>query len=212
MRAGAYLVYIFFLLLFAWIGQRVATSNHTLLAKVLITLGIVIGYLIVETEAKAIWEFLRFDYAVVLGFLWGIIPTGGLLPSLPRFPKRSHRPANDRTTKGNHARQEDWQQQKEDIEADLQRQKHEAQEQLRREKEQAEADLRREAERVKRAAEERVRQAEARAKASEEKARRQQNSNQTKTKDPYEVLGIPKTATKAEIKKAYRKLHSDLVF
>jgi len=63
--------------------------------------------------------------------------------------------------------------------------------------------VRREAERMKREADERVRQAEQRSRNKQSQA--QQNQAKTNS-DPYEVLGLKRGATKAEIKSAYRKL------
>lgn len=97
--------------------------------------------------------------------------------------------------------------QKRSAEDHLRRQEREVSERLRQEQRHAEETLRRETERVKREADERVRQAEARAREQASRQRQQTQTEKAKSQpDPYEVLGVKRDATKAEIKSAYRKM------
>lgn len=195
---GSYLVYIFFLLLFVWWGRRIVLSGFTMLGKTLSILAIVIAFLIVQEEAAEIWIFLRFDVAVVVGFLWGIfLPYGRPAFQLPQRKMK--------TSRRQHTAESEIDHQKQAAEDDLRRQEREASERLRQEQKHAEENLRHETERVKREADERVkeyqRQAEARAREEARKQRQQTQREKTKKQpDPYEILGIKRGATKAEIK------------
>ena len=171
---GSYLVYIFFLLLFVWWGRRIALSGFSLLGKILSILAIVIAFLIVEAEAANIWPFLRFDIAVVTGFLWGIfLPYGRPHFQLPQRQKKTNKPQQQIA----HA---EIDRQKRAAEDDLRRQEREASERLKQEHQTAKENLRRETERVKREAD-RVRQVEAR-------AREQANKQRQQTKDPINTV------------------------
>lgn len=200
MEYGGYFVYVFFMLLLVFWGRRIAQSEFPFLTKLLIIFGLFVFFALGGSRWQELWILLWPQWALAFGFLLGSVPYWFEL-----LPKRSH--SRKRTEKHLRESAAEIKRQKQAAEDDLRRQarqmEQEASERIRREKEQAEANLRKEAERVKREADEKVRQAREYAR---EQQRQAQEDKAKAQPDPYEVLGVNRDATKAEIKSAYRKL------
>jgi len=200
---GAEIVYVFFMLLMAYVGRRIAQSERFLLTKLLIISGLFMFFALGGSRWQELWGFLWPQWALAFGFLLGVLPN-----KLPRLymPFGQSRQLDRQRLQA----QADLENQKRVAEEDLRRQERDASERLRREKEQAEEHLRREAERMKREADERVQKAEQRARHQESQNQKSGANARTanaKTKpDPYGVLGIKRGASKTEIKSAYRKM------
>ena len=196
MEYGGYFVYVFFMLLLVFWGRRIAQSEFPFLTKLLIISGLFVFFALGGSRWQELWILLWPQWALAIGFTLGIFPHWfSALPQPNRNRKRAEQYRQDT--------QAEIERQKQAAQDDLRRQEREASERLKCEKERAEETLRREAERMKREADEKVKQA-------QDYARKQQRQAQARTAksipDPYEILGLKRGASKAEIKSAYRKL------
>ena len=200
MEYGGYFVYIAFMLLLVFWGRKIGGGQLPFLTKLLIIFALFVFFALGGERWQEIWILLWPQWALVVGFFLGAFPRWFAAFPMPSGNRK-------RMERQHRETQSDINQQKHAAEDDLRRQEREASERLRREQQHAEEDLHRETERVKREADERVRQAEARAREQANRQRQQTQREKTKTKpDPYEILGIKPSATKAEIKSAYRKM------
>lgn len=105
----------------------------------------------------------------------------------------------------------DLDRQRRDIEADLRRQKQESDAVLKRERQKAQAELERKAAADWEHLQEKIRETKEQLKEEEERIQReraevQQEKDKTRYGDPYDILGLPRDASPAEIKKRYREL------
>lgn len=196
MEYGGYFVYVFFMLLLLFWGRRIAQSEFPFLTKLLIISGLFVFFALGGSRWQELWILLWPQWALATGFTLGIFPHW--LSALPRPNSNRKRAEQFRQDT-----QAEIERQKQEAEDDLRRQEREASERLRREKEQAEETLRSEAERMKREADEKVKQAQDYARQQQRQAQAEKAKSQP---NPYEVLGLRRDASKDEIKSAYRKM------
>jgi len=200
MQYGGYFVYITFMLLLVFWGRKIGGGQLPFLTKLLIIFALFVFFALGGSKWQEIWILLWPQWALVVGFFLGAFPRWlDAIPMPSDNRKRIERQHRDT--------QADIDRQKHAAEDDIHQQEREASERLRQEQQRAEEKLRQETERVKREADERVRQAEARAREQAQRQRQQTQKEKAQSQpDPYEILGIKRDATKAEIKSAYRKM------
>ena len=207
MEYGGYFVYIAFMLLLVFWGRKIGGGQLPFLTKLLIIFALFVFFALGGERWQEIWILLWPQWALVVGFFLGAFPRW--FAAIPR-PSGNRR----RMERQHRETQTEIDRQKRAAEDDLRRQEREASERFKQEQRYAEENLRRETERVKREANERVRQAKARAREQANRHRQQTHREKAQSQpDPYEILGIKRGATKAEIKSAYRtmaaKYHPD---
>lgn len=198
MEYGNYIVYVFFLLLMVFWGRRIGQSERPFLTRLLIISGLFVFFALGGSRWQELWVLLWPQWALAFGFALGVFPLW--FSAIPVSNRDRNRKRAEKYRRDAHAEIE---RQKQAAEDDLRRQQREASERLKLEKQAAEETLRKEAERLKREADEKIKQAQDYARQQQRQAQAEKASS---APDPYEVLGIKREATQQEIKSAYRKL------